>query len=165
MRLFSENLLGRTIKDAFVVVVTVAEGDLVLCDTLILVTDRGVLQLFADVHTGPRFETIRSVNDFTIEGDYDDRTKTVLRSVSDGAALQFPLFVGVVCEISRSTHADDPKELVGALLGDESNRIRMGIGAHLDDVEVGSGMKLWEHVLELMTTSVAVRVEKFSVID
>src|SRR5262245_29497567 len=73
-------LLGTRIDEVLRVVVHVGEDEFVLPDTLVLVLDRGLLQIVTDP-SSKRVEQLKTADDVIVEGDYEDRTGVTLRRV------------------------------------------------------------------------------------
>ncbi|MFK8003089.1 MAG: hypothetical protein AB8H86_26200, partial [Polyangiales bacterium] len=119
------------------------DDEFTLLDTLLLTTDKGVLEIVHDNHVGPRVRSLQDASCFTIFGDWDDRTGEELRPVPN-------IDVGFKVTALLSASYIAPDEPIGFILfSGEEVRMECLTSPWTMDIEVDTAPILWP----LMTCS------------
>ena len=147
-------LLTRRITKVFEVVVTVPrstlvpEGELIPCDTTVLLTEVGYIQLTTGLDPlASTARLLKGVSDIQLVGDYDDRLSVALREI---VLSELPVTVSAVYTVCESIGMSEEQSFVGVFIEDESGKIALGIQMHADDAVIGGADLLWDYIRKLM---------------
>jgi len=154
-----KDLIGERI-DRFMRVVVWIEGERVeLLDSL-LVHSKGAgsprtLQLFADAHR-QWSKWLVSRDDYTIEGEYEDREREELQAVGDELVPVIPEQAYSVWE----TGTDSGREYLIGILFVADGKVGPAVNVHLDDIDVMSADAFWRYVGRVLPQTRAIEVRR-----
>ena len=142
----------------FEVEVAVPGRTLVLTDTIVLLTDRGELQLTTGLELGAQgAQFLKSTSELVLMGDYDDAISVTLRpKFIEG----LPVTVAALYAVYESIGDLGKQYFVGIFVEDETKGMVLGICIHLDDIVAAEADVFWRYVRAITPTCSRITIER-----